>query len=114
MTDTLKNLANVVLAASSSGTANDIYVPGAGVTAIISSFRLVANASGGPFTVDGAYRVAGGTTDVYIIPMDLSLSSGYCYSDSDPITLGTSDKLRFWASSASAVHCVVSGIEHTT
>jgi hypothetical protein len=111
MTDTLKNLANVVLAASSSGTANDVYVTGAGVTAIVSAFRLV-NSSTSAVTVKGDILV-NGSTACYIIPEDMSLAAGAMYADSDPITLGTSDKLRFSASAASAIHCVVSGIEHT-
>jgi hypothetical protein len=110
MTDTIKVLAGVVLAASSS-TLNDVYTAGAGVTAMVSGFRLV-NASTDTVTVEG-YHMVSGSSDIRITPKSLSLAAGSMYSDADPMTVGTGDKLKFSASAASAIHCNIFGIEHT-
>ena len=108
MTDTLKNLANIVLPA----TLHDVYTAPAVTTTIVNGIRLV-NTSTSTISSTG-YLLVSGSTAMRVIPKALSLTAGDLYSDSDPITLGTGDKLQMAASSSLSIHCVISGIEHTT
>ena len=104
MTDTLKTLGSALLSTTSAA----VYTAGAGVTTIVSSFRLV-NISTSTVTCNMT-----GPSTMYQIPKDLSLAAGNMYADSDPITLTTAGALKAWASTGSSIHCSVFGIEHTT
>jgi len=105
MTDTLKILGTAVLTTSSA----TVYKPAASVTAMVSSFRLVNK---GASTI--TCYAACGASSMNIVPPGLSLAAGYAYVDSDPITLGTSEAITAYASSASSIDMCVFGIEHTT
>ena len=104
MTDTLKTLGSALLSTTSAA----VYTAGAGVTTIVSSFRLV-NISTSTVTCNMT-----GPSTMQVIPEDLSLAAGNMYVDSDPITLATAGALKAWASTGSSIHCSVFGIEHTT
>jgi len=107
MTDTLKNLANIVLPA----TLHDVYTAPALTSVMVSNFTLV-NTSTSTITASG-WLLVSGSTAMHCTPKNLSLTAGDMYT-SDEITMGTADKIQMSASSSLSIHCVVSGIEHTT
>ena len=105
MTDTLKTLGSALLSTTSAA----VYTAGAGVTTIVSSFRLVNISTSVTVTCNMT-----GPSTMQVIPKNLSLAAGNMYVDSDPITLTTAGALKAWASTGSSIHCSVFGIEHTT
>lgn len=105
MTDTLKILGTATLTTTSAS----VYKPAALTSAIVSSFRLVNKG-----VAAATCYVMVGASSINVVPPGLSLSTGYAYVDSDPITLGTSESISAYASSASSIDMSVFGIEHTT
>jgi len=105
MTDTLKILGTAVLTTTKAA----VYTPAAGVSAMVSSFRMV-NKSTSAITCWALV----GASSTNIIPPALSLAGSYAYVDSDPITLASSEAFYAYASSAASIDCSIFGIEHTT
>ena len=105
MADTLKILGAATLTTSSA----EIYKPAAGASAIVSSFRLVNKSTSAATTVEGTV----GASTYYIIPRYMDLAACYGYVDEAPITLDSSQPMKFWATTAAIVDCTIFGVEHT-
>jgi SH3-like domain-containing protein len=104
MGDALKILGAAALTTTSAA----IYTPAAGASAMISSFRLVNTSTTTSVTVEGTV----GNSSTRVIPRYLSLNAQEMYTDSDPITLDSSQAMKFYATAAT-VDCTIFGIEHT-
>jgi hypothetical protein len=92
----------------------DLYGPASGKAAIIKSIRLV-NTGGSAVTVNLSVRRGATGSSFRILPKDLSLPSGGALIDDSEVTLevvGTDrDFIRGFASAASTMDCVLSGVE---
>ncbi len=108
----IKSLKTMALAT----TDGDVYVVPLNKTAIVKSIRLV-NIGSAPVTINLFVRRATGGTNFRIVPKDLSLPPGAAFIDGTEVTLeglttaGGEDRIRGYASAATTVDCVISGIE---
>jgi hypothetical protein len=97
----------------------DLYGPGSGKAAIVKNIRLV-NTGASPVTVNlfvkRAAAASGAGGGFRIIPKDLSLAAGAAFTEDSETTLefvsvSSIDFIRGYASAATTVDCVVSGVE---
>ena len=94
----------------------DLYPVPINKTAIIKGIRLV-NTSSASVTVNLFVRRATGGTSYRILPKDVTLAPSAALVDDSEITLeglttlGGEDRVRGLASAATAIDCVISGVE---
>lgn len=107
MAFTIKNLANGQLAAAE----GSLYSVPAATAAIVKTITLVNN-SAGAITIN-LYILKSAGTSRRIIPVNMSLASGFSLETDQEYTLGAADSIRGDASSATTVDFTVSGVEET-